>query len=104
MAKLYIHSSTMNAGQSTVLLRAAHNNRAIDMDTCLVTAPSDNRPGEGRIASRIGIGEPAETFAPQDDLFARIEAQQASRYIACIFIDEARFLSRDQVWQLARRC
>jgi thymidine kinase len=34
------------------------------METYLITAQFDNRAGEGRIASRIGIGEPADTFAP----------------------------------------
>ncbi len=102
MAKLYFHYSTMNAGKSTVLLQAAHNYREMGMDTYLLTAQFDNRAGFGRIASRIGIGEPADTFAEGDDLFARIAAQMATRAIACIFIDEAQFLSRDQVWQLAR--
>lgn len=102
MAKLYFHYSTMNAGKSTVLLQAAHNYREMGMDTYLLTAQFDNRAGEGRIASRIGIGEPADTFAPRDDLFARIVTQMAARKIACVFIDEAQFLSRDQVWQLAR--
>ena len=102
MAKLYFHYSTMNAGKSTVLLQAAHNYREMGMDTYLLTAQFDNRAGQGRIASRIGIGEPADTFAPGDDLFARITTRMAARTIACIFIDEAQFLSRDQVWQLGR--
>lgn len=102
MAKLYFHYSTMNAGKSTVLLQAAHNYREMGMDTYLLTAQFDNRAGQGRIASRIGIGEDADTFATDDDLFAKIEAQMARRTIACVFIDEAQFLSRAQVWQLAR--
>jgi thymidine kinase len=66
------------------------------------TAQFDNRAGKGRIASRIGIGEEADTFAPGDDLFARAKARLAQGPIACIFVDEAQFLTRDQVWQLAR--
>jgi len=58
--------------------------------------------GEGRIASRIGIGEPADTFGKGEDLFAKIQARLAQSPISCIFIDEAQFLSKDQVWQLAR--
>jgi thymidine kinase len=72
------------------------------MQTYLITAQFDNRAGDGRIASRIGIGEPADTFAPNEDLFAKIKARLAQSDIACIFIDEAQFLSKDQVWQLAR--
>ena len=102
MAKLYFHYSTMNAGKSTLLLQAAHNYRERGMKTCLMTAQLDNRAGTGQIASRIGIGQPAETFAPDEDLFAKLERITAADEIACIFVDEAQFLSREQVWQLAR--
>ncbi|MDG1471982.1 MAG: thymidine kinase [Ascidiaceihabitans sp.] len=102
MAKLYFHYSTMNAGKSTVLLQAAHNYREGQMEPYLLTAQFDNRAGQGRIASRIGIGSDADTFAPVDDLFAKIQARLTTGPIACVFIDEAQFLSDAQVWQLAR--
>jgi len=102
MAKLYFHYSTMNAGKSTVLLQASHNYRERGMDTYLLTARFDNRAGEGRIASRIGIGSDADTFDASDDLFQKIADRQAAGEFACVFIDEAQFLSEEQVWQLAR--
>lgn len=102
MAKLYFNYSTMNAGKSTVLLQASHNYRERGMQTYLITAQFDNRAGEGRIASRIGIGEPADTFGPDEDLFVKLKARLAEGPCACVFIDEAQFLTRDQVWQLAR--
>ena len=102
MAKLYFHYSTMNAGKSTVLLQAAHNYRESGMATYLLTAQLDHRAGAGRIASRIGISDPADTFAPGDDLFARLQARLAQGPLACVFIDEAQFLTKPQVWQLAR--
>ena len=92
MAKLYFHYSTMNAGKSTILLQAAHNYQERGMQTYLLTAKLDDRAGAGRIASRIGIGQPAETFTPDDDLFARIAARLKAGPCACIFIDEAQFL------------
>jgi thymidine kinase len=102
MAKLYFHFSTMNAGKSTLLLQASHNYREGGMATYLITAQFDNRAGQGRIASRIGIGEPADTFAPGDDMFLKLQARLAQGPVACVFVDEAQFLSKDQVWQLAR--
>ena len=102
MAKLYFHYSTMNAGKSTLLLQASHNYREGGMVTYLITARFDNRAGQGRIASRIGIGEVADTFEPGEDLFAKIEARLALGRVDCIFLDEAQFLSKEQVWQLAR--
>ncbi len=101
MAKLYFQYSTMNAGKSTLLLQASHNYREGGMASYLITAQSDKRAGEGRIASRIGIDEPADTFAPNEDMFAKLKARFAIGKIACVFIDEAQFLSKTQVWQLA---
>lgn len=102
MAKLYFHYSTMNAGKSTLLLQAAHNYREGGMQAYLITAQFDNRAGDGRIASRIGISEDADTFAETDDLFARLQTRFAEGPVACVFIDEAQFLTKAQVWQLAR--
>ncbi|KIN73671.1 thymidine kinase [Sulfitobacter guttiformis] len=102
MAKLYFNYSTMNAGKSTVLLQAAHNYRERGMVPYLITAQLDNRAGEGRIASRIGIAQSADTFHSDEDIFAKIETRLATGPCACIFVDEAHFLSDAQVWQLAR--
>lgn len=102
MAKLYFHYSTMNAGKSTLLLQAAHNYGEMGMVTYLITAQFDRRAGEGRIASRIGIGDPADTFGPGEDMYAKIKARLGLGPLACVFIDEAQFLSQAQVWQLAQ--
>ena len=102
MAKLYFHYSTMNAGKSTLLLQASHNYRERGMETYLITARLDNRAGEGRIGSRIGFGTEAETFEAGEDLFAKLAARLKQGPVACVFIDEAQFLEKEQVWQLAR--
>ena len=102
MAKLYFHYSTMNAGKSTVLLQAAHNYEERGMQPYLLIAKFDDRAGAARIASRIGIGQAADTFEPGEDLFKKLETRLAQGPCACVFIDEAQFLEPDQVWQLAR--
>ncbi|MGB1515159.1 MAG: thymidine kinase [Paracoccaceae bacterium] len=102
MAKLYFHYSTMNAGKSTLLLQASYNYVERGMQTYLLTANFDDRAGTGRIGSRIGIGADADTFASQTDLFSKIQERLNAGPCACVFIDEAQFLSADQVWQLAR--
>ncbi len=102
MAKLYFHFSTMNAGKSTVLLQAAHNYRERGMVPLLLTAALDDRAGPSRIASRIGIGAPAQTFTATTDLFASLAASVEAGPVHCVFIDEAQFLTQAQVWDLAR--
>lgn len=100
MAKLYFHYSTMNAGKSTLLLQAAYNYRERGMEVLLLTAAIDERAGAGVIGSRIGIASPALTFDAQTDLFDLVLTEAPNA--ACIFIDEAQFLTTEQVWQLAR--
>ena len=102
MAKLYFHYSTMNAGKSTLLLQASYNYRERGMQTYLLTAAIDGRTGKGKIGSRIGIDAKADTFDPESDLFDMLEKRKRQGPVACVFIDEAQFLTRDQVWQLAR--
>ncbi|MCT4556666.1 MAG: thymidine kinase [Pelagimonas sp.] len=102
MAKLYFQYSTMNAGKSTLLLQAAHNYNERGMETYLLTASFDDRVGAGQIGSRIGLAREAEVFNSTTDLFAKIRERLDIGKVACIFIDEAQFLTRDQVWQLAR--
>ncbi|MDE4140859.1 MULTISPECIES: thymidine kinase [Rhodobacterales] len=102
MAKLYFNYSTMNAGKSAVLLQASHNYRENNMDTYLLTARVDDRAGKGWIASRIGISAEADVFSAGEDLFAKIKLRLSRGSVASIFVDEAQFLSPDQVWQLAR--
>ena len=102
MAKLYFNYSTMNAGKSTLLLQAAHNYLERGMQTYLMTAQMDTRAGQGKIASRIGIEEEADTFNPHEDMFEKVKARLDLGPLACIFIDEAQFLTKDQVWALAR--
>ncbi len=102
MAKLYFHYSTMNAGKSTILLQASYNYRERGMQTYLITARLDNRAGEAKIASRIGIDDDADTFESGEDLYAKIQTRLEQGPCACVFIDESQFLTKEQVWQLAR--
>lgn len=102
MAKLYFYYASMNAGKSTTLLQADFNYRERGMRTLLFTAAVDDRFGRGVIRSRIGLEAPATLFDAATDLFAAIEAAAAEAPLGCVLVDEAQFLCRDQVFQLAR--
>lgn len=102
MAKFYFNYSTMNAGKSTMLLQASYNYRERGMRTVILIAAFDDRAGTGRVSSRIGLSAEAIPFRGEDDLKALIEGLLAQGSIACVFIDEAQFLTQQQVWQLAR--
>lgn len=103
MAKLYFYYSSMNAGKSTTLLQADFNYRERGMRTMLWTAALDNRYGAGSITSRIGLKADAHLFDPETDLFAAVMADVAAHGpLACVLVDEAQFLTKAQVFGLAR--
>jgi thymidine kinase len=104
MAKLYFYYASMNAGKSTVLLQTAFNYRERGMEPMLYTAAVHNRSGYGVIDSRIGITANASTYGPGTDLRSEVEAELKKRPLHCILLDEAQFLSRPQVMQLASIC
>lgn len=101
MAKLYFYYSTMNAGKTTALLQSAHNYRERGMRPLLFTPALDDRAGRGVIRSRVGLEAPAIAFEPGDDLLAIARRELDSGPIACVLVDEAQFLNRDQVFQLS---
>ena len=101
MAKLYFSYSAMNAGKSTILLQASHNYRERGMNTLLLTAAVDDRAGKGRIGSRIGLGAEALTFAADTNIEQLTRRAHEQQPLACLLVDEAQFLSVDQVWQLS---
>ncbi len=102
MAKLYFYYASMNAGKSTTLLQADFNYRERGMATMLWTAALDQRGDDKAIESRIGLGADAHRFDYATDMWARVTATHAALPLACVLVDEAQFLTKEQVWQLAR--
>lgn len=101
MAKLYFYYSAMNAGKTTRLLQSSFNYKERGMDTIIYTFKFDNRFGESRVASRIGLSENSHTFDNDLDIYEDIK-DKANPKTACILIDEAQFLTKTQVMQLCQ--
>ena len=103
MSKLYFRYAAMNAGKSTALLQTAHNYEERGMTVRVFTAALDDRGGAGVIDSRLGLTRQAETFGPETAFGAlSLLGDDPARRPACILIDEAQFLTREQVRQLHR--
>ena len=100
MAKLFFNYSSMNAGKTTVLLQSAHNYRERGLTPLLFTPKLDDRYGEGWIKSRIGLKAKATIFRAEDDLFEITRDHLQDKNIHCVLVDEAQFLTREQVFQL----
>lgn len=102
MSKLYFSYAAMNAGKSTLLLQASWNYNERGMRTLMFTSALYARDEDGRISSRIGINSDANLYAADDDLYAWVQREHRRARVNCVLVDEAQFLSRQQVWQLAR--
>jgi thymidine kinase len=100
MAKLYFYYSAMNAGKTTLLLQSAHNYRERGMNPVLFTPALDDRFESGVIKSRIGLQSDAVAFTRDSDLFESVLKGLSDQNIHCVLVDEAQFLTRDQVFQL----
>ena len=64
------------------------------------TAAFDDRYGVGKVSSRIGLNAEAQLFNSGSNLFDEIQSHQSQTKIDCIFIDEAQFLTKQQVREL----
>lgn len=104
MAKLHFYYSAMNAGKSTTLLQSNYNYQERGMHTLLLVPAVDTRFGSGKIASRIGLEANALNFDRQANLFTDVsqQMQTAREPIRCVFVDEAQFLTKEQVLQLTQ--
>lgn len=102
MAKLYFYYSSMNAGKSSNLLQSSFNYQERGMNTLLYTASVDDRYGLGVIRSRIGLEAKARVFDGTTDLFEEVKEAKEKEHINCLLVDEAQFLNKAQVFQLAR--
>lgn len=100
MAKLYFYYSAMNAGKSTTLLQAAWNYQERGLRPLLLTPQLDTRDGVGRIASRIGLDSEAVAFSLTDSLLNICGREHSRNSVSCVFVDEAQFLTRRQVFDL----
>lgn len=104
MAKLYFYYSAMNAGKSTTLLQSSYNYHERGMQTILFTPIIDDRHAVGKVHSRIGLNAPAIAFDKSFDLFASTKEQIAAGLsrLKCVLVDEAQFLTKQQVQQLTQ--
>ena len=100
MAKLYFNYSSMNAGKSTMLLQANHNYTERGMNAQLYTSELDTRFGNDEITSRIGLKKKSNIFTTETDIYSDILNKNNEVLVDCLLIDEAQFLTKEQVAQL----
>ena len=100
MAKLYFNYSSMNAGKTTMLLQSNHNYLEKGMNPEIYTSNLENRYGSGEIVSRIGLKAKSNLFSSKTDIYLEIKKKLETNCVDCVLIDEAQFLTKEQVAQL----
>jgi thymidine kinase len=90
----------MNAGKSTHLLQSSYNYRERDLNTLLFTAQIDDRFAKGKVSSRLGIHADAQLFNETTNVFSQVKTFIETNKLACVLIDEAQFLTKQQVKEL----
>jgi thymidine kinase len=105
VAQLYFKYGTMNSGKSFEIIKVAHNYEEQGKPVIIFSPSIDTRGGSKQVGSRVGMSRPATPVNEDSDLFEIVKKEQPDRStkkIYCVLIDEAQFLTKNQVLQLAR--
>lgn len=102
MASLHYKFAAMNSGKSTQLIQAHFNYCERGMSPLAMTPAIDDRFGVGVISARVGLTLKVEVFSDESNLFTLIRERNEDKAIDVLIVDEAQFLTKDQVYQLAR--
>ena len=101
MAKLHFFYSTMNAGKSTSLLQSNHNYLESNLKTLLFLPKEISDKADSNIVSRIGLKAKAISIDNEFKFYEYIKNIEYKN-INCIFVDEAQFLTKEQVRDLSK--
>ena len=95
MAQLYFKYGAMGSSKTANALMTRFNYEERGQQTLLVKPRLDTRDGDHVVASRIGLSYPCMYFDEMEQLTI-MELQQN----ACIIVDEAQFLTKEEVMYL----
>ncbi|GAA2956741.1 MULTISPECIES: thymidine kinase [Streptomyces] len=101
MPELVFFSGTMDCGKSTLALQIGHNRSARGLQGVIFTR--DDRAGEGKLSSRLGLVTDAVEASGGMNLYQYVVGlvSRGGR-VDYVIVDEAQFLAPEQVDQLAR--
>ena len=98
MSKLHFKYGAMNSGKTTMLLQAAHNYEEQGKKVIVIKSNIDKK-GNDTIINRIGLKRKVDELIGIDEkIIDKIRKYLDNLY--CILVDEAQFLSRNQIDEL----
>ncbi|WP_182300349.1 thymidine kinase [Cohnella cholangitidis] len=105
MAQLYYKYGTMNSGKSFEIIKVAHNYEEQGKPVLIFSPSIDTRGGADQVGSRVGLSRKAIPVDMNTNIYESVQIHQAAtknKRIYCVLIDEAQFLSKTQVLELAQ--
>lgn len=100
LAQLFYRYGAMNSGKTIEIIKVAHNYEEQNKSVIIMTSALDTREKQGMIESRIGLERKAEPIREDTNVFDLV--QELNLHASCILIDEAQFLKKKHVMELAR--
>ena len=98
MSKLYFRYGTMNCGKSSSLMQVAHNYNENGKRVVVIKSSIDTK-ADDQLESRIGLKRKVDVLIGQDKSFEPYY-EDWNQDVACILVDEAQFLTKQQVEEL----
>jgi thymidine kinase len=100
LAQLFYRYGAMNSGKTIEIIKVAHNYEEQNKSVIIMTSALDTREKQGMIESRIGLERKAEPIHEDTNVFDLV--QELNPHASCILIDEAQFLKKKHVMELAK--
>lgn len=101
MAKLTYYFASMNAGKSTACIQAGYNYLERGMHALLIKPEIDNRDDKDKVSSRVGLSAKAIVFDVEANLYELVLLQMKQSKVSVVLVDEAQFLTKQQVNELS---
>lgn len=99
-AIIFFKYGAMNSGKTIEILKVAHNYEEQNKPVIIMTSGVDTRAGVGKVSSRIGLEREAVPIYKTDNVYDKVKGINA--HANCVLIDEAQFLTKENVFQLAK--
>jgi len=102
MAKLYFRYGAMGASKTANVIMVSYNYGERGQKAVIIKPATDTRDEADVIRSRIGLQADVVRFGSHDDLYSMfVDGKLGKGGIDCVVVDEAQFLTAEQVRQLS---
>ena len=100
MAKLHFKYGTMNSGKSLDIIKTIHNYEENGFNILLLKPAIDTKGNQQIVSRAMKDGRSVDMIVGPNDNMIDLIIDRIDSNIKCVFIDEAQFLTKEQVKEL----